>query len=111
MKKLKCAVIGTGYLGKYHAEKYASLPDAELIAVVDIDQTAARNIAEKHGAQALTDYRELLGQIDAVAEDCRELLRHKLGGGDDARSDLDGPGLAGGDAVGGGQGRVRASAR
>jgi hypothetical protein len=53
----------------------------------------------------------LLGQIDAAAEDCRELLRLKLEGGDDARSDLDGPGLAGGDAVGGGHGRVRASAR
>ncbi|NOR81658.1 MAG: hypothetical protein GQ529_12645, partial [Methyloprofundus sp.] len=29
MSKLKCAVIGTGYLGKFHAEKYASLPDCE----------------------------------------------------------------------------------
>ncbi|HEY5140842.1 MAG TPA: gfo/Idh/MocA family oxidoreductase, partial [Methylococcales bacterium] len=41
MKKLKCAVIGTGYLGKFHAEKYASLPDCELFAVVDIDEAAA----------------------------------------------------------------------
>ena len=53
----------------------------------------------------------LLGQIDAAAEDCRELLRHKLEGDDDARSDLDGPGLAGGDALVGDAGRLRASAR
>jgi predicted dehydrogenase len=57
MKKLKCAVIGTGYLGKFHAEKYASLPDCELVAVVDINEVAAKDVAEKHGAKALTDYQ------------------------------------------------------
>ncbi|MCX7087788.1 MAG: Gfo/Idh/MocA family oxidoreductase [Methylococcales bacterium] len=67
MKKLKCAVIGTGYLGKFHAEKYASLPDCELVAVVDIDLAAAQAVADKHGAQALTDYQSLLGQVDAVS--------------------------------------------
>jgi len=35
MKKIKSAVIGAGYLGKFHAEKYAGLPDCELVAVVD----------------------------------------------------------------------------
>ena len=52
----------------------------------------------------------LLGQIDAAAEDCRELLRRKLEGVDDARSELDGPGMAGGDALVGGKGRPRSSA-
>jgi predicted dehydrogenase len=78
MKKLKCAVIGTGYLGKFHAEKYASLPDCELIAVVDIDEAAARNIAEKHGAKALTDYLELLGQVDAVSVVVPTTLHHRV---------------------------------
>jgi len=68
MRKIKCAVIGTGYLGKFHAEKYASLPDCELIAVVDVNQDAANAVAEKYGAQALSDYRELLnGSVDAVS--------------------------------------------
>jgi len=67
MKKLKCAVIGTGYLGKFHAEKYASLPDCELVAVVDINAEAAQKVAEKHAAQALTDYHALLGKVDAVS--------------------------------------------
>jgi len=68
MRKIKCAVIGTGYLGKFHAEKYASLPDCELIAVVDVNQDAANVVAEKYGAQALSDYRELLnGSVDAVS--------------------------------------------
>ena len=67
MKKLKCAVIGTGYLGKFHAEKYANLPDCELVAVVDINAETAKTIADKHSAQALTDYTSLLGNVEAVS--------------------------------------------
>ncbi|MCK4841257.1 MAG: Gfo/Idh/MocA family oxidoreductase [Methylococcales bacterium] len=67
MSKLKCAVIGTGYLGKFHAEKYASLDNCELVAVVDINEQAAQEVADKHGAQALTDYESLLGNVDAVS--------------------------------------------
>ncbi|MBS3964759.1 MAG: Gfo/Idh/MocA family oxidoreductase [Methylomonas sp.] len=67
MSKLKCAVIGTGYLGKFHAEKYAALQDCELVAVVDIDAAVAHQVADKLGARALTDYRQLLGEVDAVS--------------------------------------------
>jgi len=76
MKKLKCAVIGTGYLGKFHAEKYASLPDCELVAVVDINEAAAIAVAEKHGAKALTDYQALLGEVDAVSIVVPTTLHH-----------------------------------
>ena len=76
MKKLKCAVIGTGYLGKFHAEKYASLPDCELVAVVDINKKAALAVAEKHGAKALTDYQVLLGEVDAVSIVVPTTLHH-----------------------------------
>jgi len=76
MKKLKCAVIGTGYLGKFHAEKYASLPDCELVAVVDINKEAALAVAEKHGAKALTDYQVLLGEVDAVSIVVPTTLHH-----------------------------------
>ncbi len=78
MTKLKCAVIGTGYLGKFHAEKYASLPDCELVAVVDINEHAAKDVAEKHGAQALTDYQSLLGKVDAVSIVVPTTLHHQV---------------------------------
>jgi predicted dehydrogenase len=64
---LSTAVVGTGYLGRFHAQKYAALPDCELIAVVDPDEAAAREHAEANGARALTDHRELLGKVDAVS--------------------------------------------
>jgi len=78
MKKIKSAVIGAGYLGKFHAEKYAGLPDCELVAVVDVNQQAAEEIAQKYQTQALTDYRQLLGQVDAVSIVVPTTLHHKV---------------------------------
>ena len=78
MSKLKCAVIGAGYLGKFHAEKYAALPDCELVAVVDVNEEAAKSVADKHGARALSDYQTLLGQVDAVSIVVPTTLHHAV---------------------------------
>ncbi len=67
MQKIKTAVIGTGYLGKFHAEKYAQLPDSDLVAVVDINETAAREVALRNNTRAWRDYRDLIGMVDAVS--------------------------------------------
>ncbi len=78
MSKLKTAVIGVGYLGKFHAEKYADLDNSELIAVVDANADTARAIADKYGVQALTDYTSLLGKVDAVSIAAPTSLHHKI---------------------------------
>ncbi|HEU0264876.1 MAG TPA: Gfo/Idh/MocA family oxidoreductase [Geobacterales bacterium] len=67
MKKIRSAVIGVGYLGKFHADKYAALPEAELVGVVDASRERVEEVAEKLGCQAFTDHRELLGKVDAVS--------------------------------------------
>jgi predicted dehydrogenase len=67
MSKITTAVVGVGYLGKFHAQKYAQLPGSQLIAVVDIDPRAAQAAAAEHGVEALHDYCELLGRVDAVS--------------------------------------------
>ncbi|SHE28547.1 hypothetical protein SAMN02745206_00016 [Desulfacinum infernum DSM 9756] len=64
---LKVGVIGVGYLGKFHAEKYARLPEAELVAVVDTNPQQARSIADRFECRALEDYRDLFGKVDAVS--------------------------------------------
>lgn len=64
---LRTAVIGVGYLGKFHAQKYARLPDARLVAVVDADRETARRIAEENQCEALTDAKALIGRVDAVS--------------------------------------------
>jgi predicted dehydrogenase len=63
---LRVAVIGVGHLGKHHARILAALPGATLVAVVDTNQARAAEIAAAHGSRAAFDYRELLGQVDAV---------------------------------------------
>lgn len=60
-------MIGVGYLGKFHARKYAELVDAELVAVADRDAQSAARVAADCGCRAVSDYRSLLGQVDAVS--------------------------------------------
>ncbi len=67
MKPVKVAVVGVGYLGQFHAEKYAALPGAELVAVVDTDGVRADEVAGKVGTRALTDYRALPDDVEAVS--------------------------------------------
>ncbi len=66
-KKLRVAVVGAGYLGKFHAEKYAHLDGVELVGVVDTDPATANIVAGKFDVAAYTDHRDLLGKVDAVS--------------------------------------------
>lgn len=67
MKKLRTAVIGVGYLGLFHAEKYAALPNSELVGVVDVNLQRAEEVAAKVGSKGFSDYKELIGKVDAVS--------------------------------------------
>ena len=67
MKRVRTAVIGVGYLGRFHAQKYAALPDSELVAVVDADPEARARVAGELGCRAVADYRELLDEVEAVS--------------------------------------------
>ena len=63
---VRAAVIGVGHLGRHHARILSTLPDARLVAVVDVIEARAREIAAAAGTTGLTDSRELLGEVDAV---------------------------------------------
>ena len=67
MDTVKTAVIGVGHFGRYHAEKHAKLASTDFIGVVDICGDRAKATAETYGVEALTDYRELFGRVDAVS--------------------------------------------
>ncbi len=66
-EKLRAAVIGVGYLGRFHAQKFQANPDVELIAVVDADAGRAAEVAAEVSAQAYTDYQEVLPLVDLVS--------------------------------------------
>jgi predicted dehydrogenase len=67
MKNIRVGVIGVGYLGRFHAEKYASLPGVQLIGVVDTDEARAAQIADQTKTLAFNDPKQLIGQVDAVS--------------------------------------------
>lgn len=66
MRKVRAAVVGTGYLGRFHAEKYKAVAGAELVGVCDIDADAGRAVAEALEVPFYRNHRDLAGRVDAV---------------------------------------------
>jgi predicted dehydrogenase len=64
---LRAAVVGVGYLGRFHALKYAAHPDVDLVAVVDVDADRCRAVATEVGAEPRFDHRALIGRVDCVS--------------------------------------------
>lgn len=67
MAKLRAAVIGVGYLGNFHVQKYRALGDVAVVAVVDTDAARAQEVGAKYGVPAYTDFRQLLPTLDLVS--------------------------------------------
>lgn len=76
---IRTAVIGVGYLGRFHAQKYAQLPGSKLVAVVDADAAAAQRVAAELGVRSATDYRAILDDVDAVSIVTPTPLHHCVG--------------------------------
>jgi len=66
-KKIRLGVIGVGYLGRFHAQKYSAMEAVELAGVVDVDKKQACKVAEECSTQAFTDYHDILDKVDAVS--------------------------------------------
>jgi predicted dehydrogenase len=64
---LRAGVVGIGYLGRFHARKYAALPGVELTALVDIDPGRAQAMAAECGGQVFDDHRRMIGQVDVAS--------------------------------------------
>jgi predicted dehydrogenase len=80
---VRAGVVGVGYLGRFHAQKYAAAVDAELIGVSDIDADRGKAVAEELGTEFYADPAALVGRVDAVSiaastsahfELCRDFL-------------------------------------
>ena len=64
---IRVAVIGAGSFGREHARVYSEVLGSHLAAVCDIDEARGRPVAERYGAELLTDYRGLIGKIEAAS--------------------------------------------
>ena len=65
-KPINVAVIGTGRMGTHHTRTAANAPFANLLAVVDVDQTRAKALADQYGCEACKDVQELLARFPQV---------------------------------------------
>ena len=63
----RVAVVGVGALGEHHARIYSELLDAELVAVVDIDEEKARQVASRYQCQSYQRYEEILDSVEAIS--------------------------------------------
>ena len=78
MKLIRTGVIGTGYLGKFHADKYSELIESELVGIVDTDYEAAQTISNRLNVPAFENYEELFDKVDAVSIVVPTELHHKI---------------------------------
>jgi predicted dehydrogenase len=67
VKKIRVGVVGVGYLGQFHAEKYAKMKGVELVGVVDINPSRANEIAKRTHTQPFSHHSELLKSVQAVS--------------------------------------------
>lgn len=80
MNEIRTAVVGVGYLGRFHAQKYASTPGSRLVAVVDSEAPRRAAVAAELGVEPLADYRDLVGSVEAVSIAVPPRLHHQIAG-------------------------------
>lgn len=66
-KKCRVGVVGVGHLGRFHVQKYADLPDVDLVGVVDINRKQAQEIAKQYHTEVFATADDLYQQVDAVS--------------------------------------------
>jgi len=77
-EKIPVGVVGVGYAGKHHAEKYALSPKARLVGVVDVDAERAKAVGRDLGVPAMTDPSDLFGRVRCVSIAVPTRLHHEL---------------------------------
>jgi predicted dehydrogenase len=79
MEKIKVGVIGVGYLGNFHAQKYAGMDHVELVGVFDKDFARAQHIATACHTKAFADYHDLIALVQAVSIVTPTTFHHAVG--------------------------------
>lgn len=76
----KVGVIGLGWMGKVHLRNYSEMHGVEIMGVVDTEQAALAEAAERFGVPTFTDLDALLAQgLDAVSVCVPTVLHHQVG--------------------------------
>lgn len=66
MNRVKLAVVGVGALGQHHARILSTMPDVQLVGVVDSREQQGREVAVKHGTQWFASQDQVLPLVEGV---------------------------------------------
>ena len=66
MTRTRIAVIGGGHLGKIHTRLLLTQDDVDLVAVAEPSPLAQRQLIDQFDVPVVSDYRKLVGEIDAA---------------------------------------------
>jgi predicted dehydrogenase len=66
-QRIRCGVIGTGYLGQHHARIYSALEETELVGIVEADDARAEEICGLYDCRRFANAGELAKACDAVS--------------------------------------------
>jgi predicted dehydrogenase len=78
VEKVRVGVVGVGYFGQFHAEKYAKMDGADLVGVVDLDLSRAAQIARRCMTQPFSNYPDLFGRVQAVSVAVPTVVHHAI---------------------------------
>ena len=79
MDRIKTGVIGVGRLGRFHAQKHAANPGAELVGIFDADPKRAEEVAREVGCRRYANLEALLADVDAVSCAAPTTLHSEVG--------------------------------
>jgi predicted dehydrogenase len=66
MRGIRVAVIGAGTFGRHHIRAIKQIPEADLVAIIDLDLERAQQLANEYGSRAFGTAEEALSHIDAA---------------------------------------------
>ncbi|MCX8118810.1 MAG: Gfo/Idh/MocA family oxidoreductase [Desulfobacterota bacterium] len=78
MEKVRVGVIGAGYFGRFHIEKYLRLEGVELVGVVDIDPARRQEIARRYSVRTFSHHAQLFGRVESVSIAVPTSLHHEI---------------------------------
>lgn len=67
MEKIRVGVVGCGYFGQFHLEKYLKIEGVELAGVVDIDHSCCEEVVKRFPVQTFSSYSDLFDKVQSVS--------------------------------------------
>jgi predicted dehydrogenase len=75
---LRIGVVGTGHMGKYHINTLSTIPDISFVSICDKDEQTLKELSERYGVKAYTDYKKFLNSVDATIIAVPTYLHYKF---------------------------------